>query len=142
MRSRSLAAILGLMLAGACSDPTGPLHGIWRYSTGEMTGVFFPDAICLISDVTVNLSHRGSALAGRTSGGSVYCTSTGHMSVPAPLEADLSGFTRDSMVSFQMKGIRNVGIRVGDQVVGTASLPADIVAGDTVWMSGQFRLIR
>jgi hypothetical protein len=145
MRPRSLLAILALALAAACGDPTGPLNGIWRYSTGNMTSVFSPNVMCIISDVTVNLSHRGSALAGQTSGGSVYCTSQGHMSVPTPLSFDVSGFTRDSLVSFDIggtSGIKNVGIRVGDQVVGTASVPVDLVAGDTIWISGQFRLLR
>lgn len=142
MRSRSLAAILALALAAACGDPTGPLNGSWRYSTSDMTSVLYPSVICRIWDVTVNLSHRGSSLTGRTSGGSALCTSQGHMSVPTPLSVDVNGFARDSVVNFDMDGIKNVGIRVGDQVVGIATVPVDIVAGDTVTISGQFRLIR
>ncbi len=146
MRPRSLVAILALSLAAGCGDPTGPLNGIWRYSTSDMTSVLYPDVICLIWDVTVNLSHRGSSLAGRASGGSVLCTSKGHTSLPSPMESvDVKGFTRDSTVSFTMGGdlgIRNAGIRVGDQVVGTAALLADVVAGDTMILSGQFRLVR
>ncbi len=141
MRSRTLAAIVAVALA-ACSDPTGPLHGTWRYSTSEITGALYPDAICIITDVNVNLSHRGSALTGRTSGGSVLCTTRGHMGVPVPLVADVNGFTRDSVVSFDMHGIRNVGIRVGDQVVGVTTIDMDIISGDTGSISGQFRLVR
>ncbi len=145
MRSRSLVAIAALASAAACGDPTGPLHGIWRYSTSEMTSVNYPNVICMISDVTVNLSHQGSSLSGATSGGSVLCTSAGHLSVPMPLVRDVDGFTRDSAVSFNIggaTGIRNVGIRAGDQVVGVASALVDLVAGDTIWISGQFRLLR
>lgn len=142
MRSRSLVAIVALALGAACGDPTGPLNGGWRYSTSEMTSVLYPNVICMISDVTMNLSHKGTSLTGRTSGGSVLCTSQGHLSVPMPLAADVSGFVRDSVINFTMVGIKNVGIRVGDQVVGVASVPVDIVSGDTVSISGQFRLLR
>ncbi len=142
MRARTLVSVLVLALAGSCGDPTGPLNGAWQYSTGDMTGAFVPDAMCRIWNVGMTLSHEGSSLTGRTSGGTVMCVSHGQTSSRTGLEAEVTGSVRDSAVSFSMVGLDHTGIRVGDQVVGTVTMPVDIISGDTVYLSGQFRLIR
>ncbi len=123
MSVRHLVVAMALALA-ACGDATGPknLTGSWQYMANSLSSGLGP--ACNIVDLTLKLTHSGSMLTGRTSGGRAECAG---LNFPTALPENMqlgNGMVVGDSVYFNIASDswKHAAVASGSSIRGTATM--------------------